>query len=34
MSLLVEAMKTEIQIREEIERLRNFTTAQLKEKYR
>jgi hypothetical protein len=34
MSLLVEAMKTEIQIREEIERLRNLTTAQLKEKYR
>jgi hypothetical protein len=34
MSVLVNAMKTETEIREEIEALRNLTTAQLKEKYR
>jgi len=34
MSVLVNAMRTETEIREEIEALRNLTTAQLKEKYR
>jgi hypothetical protein len=34
MSVLVNAMKTETEIRQEIEALRNLTTAQLKEKYR
>jgi hypothetical protein len=34
MSVLVNAMKTETEIREEIEALRNLTTALLKEKYR
>ncbi len=31
---MVDAVKTETQVREEIEALRNLTTAQLKEKYR
>jgi hypothetical protein len=34
MSVLVNAMKTETEIREEIEALRNLTTGQLKERYR
>jgi len=34
MSVLVNAMRTETEIREEIEALRNLTTAQLKAKYR
>ena len=34
MSVLVDAMKTETEIREEIEGLRHLTTGQLKEKYR
>jgi len=34
MSVLVNAMRTETEIREEIEALRNLPTAQLKEKYR
>lgn len=34
MGLLVKAMRTETEIREEIEALRNLTTAQLKQKYR
>jgi hypothetical protein len=32
MSVLVNAMRTETEIREEIEALRNLATAQLKEK--
>jgi hypothetical protein len=34
MGLLVNVMKTETQVREEIEALRSLTTAQLKQKYR
>lgn len=34
MSVLVNTMRTETEIREEIEALRNLTTAQIREKYR